>query len=323
MTPFSQQHRTSPIGRTGGNPLPALFMSDATMNDITSSSDEEMAMEVDALTPDLLASPTTTTTATTKLGDQMAQKFRDIDVNQVLNTSLLVLLSAAILFKLTMVDAGMTRGWSVEEIAARVATDNWNGYNHILAANPIATKAATSATVYTIGDVIAQKSAGETLGSLDRPRILRSALAGFIGHGPMSHFWYQISENLFTNVLHLTQWWSFVPKIAIDQFFWGPIWNNSYLLLLGLMKRESIESIWDDMKRSTVPLVVSGLKLWPLAHCVTYGLIPVENRLLWVDMVEIFWVTILATQAADHGGGEAEAEVVKGTPPALASATNK
>ena len=30
----------------------------------------------------------------------------------------------------------------------------------------------------------------------------------------------------------------------------------------------------------------------------TYGLIPVENRLLWVDAVEIIWVTILATQAA-------------------------
>ena len=67
------------------------------------------------------------------------------------------------------------------------------------------------------------------------------------------------------------------------------------------MKRESLESIWGDVKRTTIPLVVSGLKLWPLAHCVTYGLIPVENRLLWVDMVEIVWVTILASQAA--GGG--------------------
>ena len=64
------------------------------------------------------------------------------------------------------------------------------------------------------------------------------------------------------------------------------------------MKCESLEQIWSDVKRTTIPLVVSGLKLWPLAHCVTYGLIPVENRLLWVDLVEIVWVTILATSAA-------------------------
>jgi protein Mpv17 len=64
------------------------------------------------------------------------------------------------------------------------------------------------------------------------------------------------------------------------------------------------KDILADMKRTTIPLVVSGLKLWPLAHCITYGLIPVENRLLWVDLVEILWVTILATQAA--GGKDAE-----------------
>ena len=79
--------------------------------------------------------------------------------------------------------------------------------------------------------------------------------------------------------------------------------NNSYILLLGLMKFENPKTIWSDIKTSTIPLILSGLKLWPLAHCVTYGLIPVENRLLWVDFVEIFWVTILASQAAGLSSG--------------------
>ena len=61
---------------------------------------------------------------------------------------------------------------------------------------------------------------------------------------------------------------------------------------------ERPEVIWEDIKKSTVPMVVSGLKLWPAAHVVTYGLIPIENRLLWVDMVEIIWVTVLSKQAA-------------------------
>ena len=38
----------------------------------------------------------------------------------------------------------------------------------------------------------------------------------------------------------------------------------------------------------------AGWKLWPFAHLITYGLIPVEQRLLWVDSVEIVWVTILS-----------------------------
>ena len=52
------------------------------------------------------------------------------------------------------------------------------------------------------------------------------------------------------------------------------------------------------MKRTTIPLMLSGLKLWPAVHVITYGFIPVENRLLWVDFVEIIWVTILATSAS-------------------------
>ncbi|KAF7805908.1 protein Mpv17 [Senna tora] len=39
----------------------------------------------------------------------------------------------------------------------------------------------------------------------------------------------------------------------------------------------------------------AGWKLWPFAHLVTYGVIPVEQRLLWVDCVELIWVTILST----------------------------
>ncbi|KAL3910516.1 MAG: hypothetical protein SGARI_002087 [Bacillariaceae sp.] len=59
--------------------------------------------------------------------------------------------------------------------------------------------------------------------------------------------------------------------------------------------------IWQDMQRTTIPLIVSGLKLWPAVHVITYGVIPVENRLLWVDFVEIVWVIMLSTQAASKG----------------------
>eukprot|EP00586_Coscinodiscus_wailesii_P006004 CAMPEP_0172489814 /NCGR_PEP_ID=MMETSP1066-20121228/20043_1 /TAXON_ID=671091 /ORGANISM="Coscinodiscus wailesii, Strain CCMP2513" /LENGTH=249 /DNA_ID=CAMNT_0013257937 /DNA_START=224 /DNA_END=973 /DNA_ORIENTATION=+ len=225
-----------------------------------------------------------------------------MDANAIINTSLILAVAILALSKLTLVDYGIMRGWTPSEMAVRIPVDNWLGYSEILDSAPVYTKAATSATVYTIGDFLAQRTEGKEVGELDRMRIARSLIAGLIGHGPMSHIWYNVSEGLFENILHWTAWWSFFPKVAVDQLAWTPLWNNTYILLLGLMKRETLEKIWKDMKRTTIPLMVSGLKLWPLAHCITYGLIPVENRLLWVDMVEIVWVTILATQAA--GGPE-------------------
>jgi protein Mpv17 len=195
-------------------------------------------------------------------------------------------------------DVSIWHGLSIREILAHSSTQTWVQYSEILSVHPIETKACTSATVYTIGDVIAQHTEGRASSELDWMRVVRSMMAGFVGHGPMSHYWYNACDGFFVNVLHLTAWWSFIPKIVVDQTVWGPIWNNIYLILLGMMKMERPETIWNDVKTSTIPLLISGLKIWPAAHMVTYGLIPVENRLLWVDMVEILWVTILATQAA-------------------------
>lgn len=222
----------------------------------------------------------------------------EFDANTAINYAILFGMGAFILSKVFMIDADVSRGWTLAEVAQHIPIGVWDSYTSVLHNHPISTKAITSASVYTIGDLIAQRTEGKAMGELDRMRALRSLLAGLIGHGPLSHLWYNFSENLFDHILHWTAWWSIVPKVALDQGFWGPIWNNTYLLLLGLMKRESLETIWKDAKRTTIPLVVSGLKLWPLAHCVTYGLIPVENRLLWVDLVEILWVTILASAAA-------------------------
>lgn len=210
------------------------------------------------------------------------------------------------------VDSEIMRGWTAEEMAVRIPLDNWASYSAVLDKSPLPTKAITSATVYTIGDIISQCTEGKSVGEFDRPRVIRSLLAGLIGHGPLSHVWYDVSENLFENILHLQGWFGTIIKVVIDQTTWGPFWNNTYILLLGLMKMDKLENIFGEMKRTTIPLIVSGLKLWPLAHCVTYGLVPVENRLLWVDLVEIIWVTILATAAAGGDESETDAATVEG-----------
>jgi protein Mpv17 len=183
----------------------------------------------------------------------------------------------------------------------------WDSYQSVLARHPIATKAATSACVYALGDLLAQTSTNSKNNKehvqdgprpLDMARILKSFVAGGVGHGPLSHVWYNVSEEFFHNIVHWTAWWSFVPKIVVDQAVWGPIWTTIYLGMIGMMNRESFPEIKTNVQTSLLPLVVDGLKLWPLAHCVTYGLIPVEHRLLWVDLVEILWVSILANAAA-------------------------
>lgn len=247
------------------------------------------------------------------VGEYLSQEGQgNMNLNSAASTGIVVAGSLVTLASLGIhygvIDASATREF--QEAAMKIRSDVWQSYMEVLHTSPIQTKAVTSATVYTIGDFISQRNEGTPTEEIDLPRLFRSLLAGLLGHGPLSHFWYQFSDNLFQNVLHLpNNAFGTIAKVAIDQSTWGPCWNNTYILLLGLMKLDSFGNILGEMKRTTIPLIVSGLKLWPLAHCVTYGLIPVENRLLWVDMVEIIWVTILASTAAGKGAVEGEQKV--------------
>ena len=68
------------------------------------------------------------------------------------------------------------------------------------------------------------------------------------------------------------------PQILIDQTVWSATWNGTYYGLLGVLRREPPAVIAASVRASCLDLMVAGWKLWPLAHLVTYGLIPREHR---------------------------------------------
>jgi protein Mpv17 len=96
------------------------------------------------------------------------------------------------------------------------------------------------------------------------------------------------------SVRSLLSRWAVGIKVAIDQTIWSGIWNSIYYTTLGVLRAESPQTIWRELRATFVPMLTAGWKLWPFAHLITYGVVPVEHRLLWVDMVELVWVTMLS-----------------------------
>jgi protein Mpv17 len=115
-----------------------------------------------------------------------------MDVDEVINSLAIVATLVGVGVLLYQIDASVphTEAASLKDLATRIPLEAFHNYEGFIRESPIATKAVTSATVYTIGDFISQRAEGISVGQLDRPRILRSLLAGLIGHGPLSHFWY-------------------------------------------------------------------------------------------------------------------------------------
>ncbi|CAM8895021.1 unnamed protein product [Rhodiola kirilowii] len=212
-------------------------------------------------------------------------------IDRCINATIVLAAGSFAITKLLTIDSDYWHGWTIYEILRYAPQHNWVAYEEALKTNPVLAKMVISGVVYSVGDWIAQCFEGKPLFEFDRTRMFRSGLVGFTLHGSLSHYYYQFCEILFP----FQDWWVVPVKVAFDQTIWSAIWNSIYFTLLGVLRLENPVSIFKELKATFFPMLTAGWKLWPFAHLITYGVVPVEQRLLWVDCVELIWVTILAT----------------------------
>ena len=180
-------------------------------------------------------------------------------------------------------------------------------------------QAVVSGTVYFLGDLIAQSlGEGRSIGDWDRLRALRSGLVGLLAHGPLSHCYYLALDSLCQHspLADGNGIATLVFKVGIDQTLWSLSWNALYCALLGLLKREEPADIARDVRATAWPLLKAGWRVWPLVHLITYGLLPVQHRLLFVDSVELAWVAVLSLTCAARSDEGAAAQPAAPAPPA-------
>ncbi|KAH9744076.1 peroxisomal membrane 22 kDa (Mpv17/PMP22) family protein [Citrus sinensis] len=226
-------------------------------------------------------------------------------ISRAINATIVLGAGTFAVTRLLTIDHDYWHGWTLYEILRYVPEHNWIAYEQALKANPVLAKMAISGIVYFIGDWIAQCYEGKPLFDFDLQRMFRSGLVGFTLHGSLSHYYYKFCEALFP----FQDWWVVPAKVAFDQTVWAAVWNSIYFVVLGFLRFESAANIFSELKSTFWPMLTAGWKLWPFAHLVTYSVIPVEQRLLWVDCVELIWVTILST----YSNEKSEARILEAT----------
>ncbi|XP_022988843.1 uncharacterized protein LOC111486069 [Cucurbita maxima] len=218
---------------------------------------------------------------------------------RAVNATIVLGVGTLLVTKLLTIDHELWHGWTLYEVLRYAPEHNWIAYEEALKTNPVLAKMMISGIVYFLGDWIAQCYEGRPLFEFDRARMIRSGLVGFTLHGSLSHYYYQFCEVLFP----FKDWWVVPVKVAFDQTVWSALWNSIYYVVLGILRAESMADVYSELKSTFWPMLTAGWKLWPFAHLITYGVIPVEQRLLWVDCVELIWVTILSTYSNEKSEG--------------------
>ncbi|KAJ5698082.1 hypothetical protein N7462_000087 [Penicillium macrosclerotiorum] len=162
-------------------------------------------------------------------------------------------------------------------------------YQSKLAKNPILTASITSAVLFGSGDVLAQQAVDRKgLEKHDFARTGRMALYGGAIFGPAATTWYGILQRHV--VLRGTKATT-VARVAADQVVFAPIQLTCFLssmaILEGTDPLEKLQNAW-------IPSYRANLMVWPFVQGVNFTFVPLELRVLVVNVVSLGWNCFLS-----------------------------
>ncbi|SPQ18006.1 73c070c8-23d0-4bf9-88ed-1c4101bc8aff [Thermothielavioides terrestris] len=157
-------------------------------------------------------------------------------------------------------------------------------YQARLAARPLLTQAVTTSILFAIGDVTAQQMVDKKgLEKHDLARTGRMALYGGVVFGPAAATWFRLlSRHVNLRSPNAT----ILARVACDQGIFAPtfigVFLSSMAVLEGTSPREKLAKSYSDA-------LLTNWMIWPFVQLVNFKLVPLQHRLLFVNVVSIGW----------------------------------
>ena len=144
----------------------------------------------------------------------------------------------------------------------------WARYNKLLEAQPLLTKALTSLTGFTLGDILAQKFVEPGDKPYDVMRTIRLGSFGFLLHGTTGHYFYGFLDSKLPGTKPITV----ASKVFIDQTIWNPIFGLMFFGYLNVVEGKSWEDYTKKIKSDLKTAVMGSWAVW-VSHVYTnFGL---------------------------------------------------
>ena len=87
-----------------------------------------------------------------------------------------------------------------------------------------------------------------------------------------------------------------VTKMVLDQAIWAPL-NTALFYAYLAMANNHLSSLPDTLQAKLLPTILAGYALWPVAHLINFKYIPSNQRLLYINVVNLFWTVYLSGMA--------------------------
>ncbi|ODM18235.1 Protein sym1 [Aspergillus cristatus] len=162
-------------------------------------------------------------------------------------------------------------------------------YQSKLAKQPILTASVTSAILFGGGDVLAQQLVDRRgLEKHDIARTGRMALYGGAIFGPAATTWFGFLQH---HVVLKNSKATIVARVAADQCLFTPTHLTCFLSSMAIM--EGSDPI-EKLRTTFWPSYKANLTIWPLVQGVNFTFVPLEYRVLAVNLVSLGWNCLLS-----------------------------
>eukprot|EP00629_Pelagomonadales_sp_RCC1024_P009497 CAMPEP_0119285054 /NCGR_PEP_ID=MMETSP1329-20130426/31470_1 /TAXON_ID=114041 /ORGANISM="Genus nov. species nov., Strain RCC1024" /LENGTH=217 /DNA_ID=CAMNT_0007285755 /DNA_START=237 /DNA_END=887 /DNA_ORIENTATION=+ len=174
------------------------------------------------------------------------------------------------------------------------AAEVWADYLTALEANPLPVKMATATCIIGAGDAAAQAIEGlKTSSPLDGGRVARWAFFGFVLQAPWNHAFQNALEAAIPSTPD--PWTATTAlKVGIDQGVQAPVFTALIFLFFAVIEGRGVSAGVDQLRAELAPTLLKNWLVFVPATVVNLGLVPLELRVLFINVVFFFWVIFLS-----------------------------
>uniref|UniRef100_A0A914VSQ4 Mitochondrial inner membrane protein Mpv17 n=1 Tax=Plectus sambesii TaxID=2011161 RepID=A0A914VSQ4_9BILA len=166
----------------------------------------------------------------------------------------------------------------------------WNGYLRMSSQHPWKTTIVGTGLLMATGDLISQKVV-EKKPSIELSRTMRFAALGVFYVAPVSRAWFVFLQR---NVNGSTPLIAVLKRVACDQFLFAPLSLTTFLFLNSLLQGKTLEQTKQYWRSNFPEVYRANLYVWPGVQLLNFSVIPLDQRVLFVQVVALFWNIYLA-----------------------------
>ncbi|CAD6499754.1 BgTH12-03862 [Blumeria graminis f. sp. triticale] len=162
-------------------------------------------------------------------------------------------------------------------------------YQMKLATRPYLTQSITSSILFATGDTMAQQIMEKKgVGNHDVARSGRMALYGSM-FGPVASRWFGFLQ---TRIVLKNKNLEILARVASDQTFFAG--TNLFCFLSSMAIMEGIDPK-EKLEKTYFTALTKNWMVWPFVQVVNFKFVPLQHRVLLVNMVSVGWNCYLSS----------------------------